>query len=296
MRTDNDTWDIKTSVGATALFVAAARALEATKPDPLTVDRYAELFCRAAGGQWAGVLDGTADSKLITEWGTHFIDFQAARTRYFDAYVAVAVDAGVRQFVLLAAGLDSRAYRLRWPTGAVLFELDQPRVLHFKHEVLSSVGASPAAERREVAVDLRDNWPQALADSGFDPSRTSAFLAEGLMVYLPASAQERLYRGVDALSVPGSRVAIEEGKPMPAAAFEAAKAAERAAGEDGTFFTLTYNERCAPADQWLGQRGWTAVRTPLGDYLRKFGRALPAPGTQAEQMIASNALISAVKR
>ena len=96
MRTDNDTWDIKTSVGATALFVAAARALEATKPDPLTVDRYAELFCRAAGGQWAGVLDGTADSKLIMEWGTHFIDFQAARTRYFDAYVAVAVDAGVR--------------------------------------------------------------------------------------------------------------------------------------------------------------------------------------------------------
>lgn len=99
------------------------------------------------------------------------------------------------------------------------------------------------------------------------------------MVYLPASAQERLYRGVDALSVPGSRAAIEEGKPMPAAAFEAAKAAERAAGEDGTFFTLTYNERCAPADQWLVQRGWTAVRTPLGDYLRKFGRALPAPGT-----------------
>ncbi|MDT7792764.1 MAG: hypothetical protein QOD59_2200, partial [Mycobacterium sp.] len=113
MRTENDTWDIKTSVGSTALFVAAARALEAQKPNPAAIDPYAEVFCRAAGGDWAAVLDGGApDHPLKTEFGEYFVNFQAVRTRYFDNYFLAAAEAGVRQIVLLAAGLDSRAYRL----------------------------------------------------------------------------------------------------------------------------------------------------------------------------------------
>jgi O-methyltransferase involved in polyketide biosynthesis len=147
MRTDNDTWDITTSVGSTALFVAAARALEAKKPDPLAVDPYAELFCRAVGGQWADVLDGVEDdgpaySRLRSDFGEFFVNFQAARTKYFDAYFNQVADAGVRQIVLLAAGLDSRAYRLPWPDGTVVFELDQPRVLEFKGEVLARHGGA----------------------------------------------------------------------------------------------------------------------------------------------------------
>ena len=128
MRTDNDTWDITSSVGATALFVAASRALEANKPDPLVVDPYAEIFCRAVGGEWADVLDGKApDNKLMSEFGEHFVNYQAARTKYFDDYFYArgrrgrAPDRDPRgrpRLTCLPAGLAGRDRRLRARSAA----------------------------------------------------------------------------------------------------------------------------------------------------------------------------------
>lgn len=298
MRTDNDSWDITTSVGSTALFVAAARALEAQKPDPVSVDQYAEVFCRAVGGRWADIVDGKApDSRLLrADFGTAFVNFQAARTRYFDDYFAAASAAGVRQIVILAAGLDSRAYRLPWPDGTVIYELDQPKVLEFKREVLAVHGDRPRAGRREIAVDLRDDWPKVLKHSGFDVTQPAAFIVEGLLVYLPASSQGELFAGLDALAAPGSRAAIEEGQPMPDSVYQAAKAAELASTEDGSFYTLIYNEQIAPAADWFGGRGWSAVPTPLGGYLERLGTALPPEGSQEALMVKANTLVSAVKQ
>lgn len=296
MRTENDSWDIKTSVGSTALFVAAARALEAQKPHPAAVDRYAEVFCRAVGGEWADLLDGGApEHPLKTEFGEHFVNFQGVRTRYFDTYFDAASAAGVRQIVLLAAGLDSRGYRLPWPDGTVVFELDQPRVLEFKREVLAAHGDAPTAERREVAVDLRNDWPQALRDSGFDPSKPSAFIAEGLLIYLPADAQQHLFAGVDSLAAPGSHVAVEEAVPLEADAFEAKREEERAAGNEDSFFTLVYNEQHAPAHEWFGGRGWWTVATPLPYQLRSLGRPVPEPDSEAGVMTGNISLVSGIK-
>src|ERR1700735_3871756 len=156
VRTDDDNWDITTTVGATALLVATARALEAQKPDPLAVDPFAEVFCRKVGGPPADVLDGLLPEHPLKslDWGQHFVNYQGARTRYFDDYFLQAADAGVRQCVIRAAGLDSRAYRLPWPDTTTIFELDRPQVLDFKREVLDEQGAKPNAERREVAIDL----------------------------------------------------------------------------------------------------------------------------------------------
>ena len=297
MRTDNDTWDIKTSVGSTALFVAAARALEAQKPDPAAVDPYAEVFCRAVGGEWADLVDGKSpEHKLKTEFGERFVDFQGVRTRYFDTYFQAAAAAGVRQVVLLAAGLDSRGYRLDWPDGTVVFELDQPAVLEFKREVLERHGAVPTAERREIAVDLRNDWPQALRDNGFDPAKPSAWIAEGLLIYLPGSAQQQLFTGIDTLAAPGSHLAVEESVPMDAAAFEAAREHERTSGEEDTFFSLVYNEQHQPAARFFGNRGWRADATPLTDYLSALGRPVPAPDTEAGSMTGTISLVSATKR
>jgi methyltransferase (TIGR00027 family) len=125
----------------------------------------------------------------MTEFGAHFVNFQGARTRYFDTFFGAAARAGVRQVVILAAGLDSRAYRLDWPDGTVVYELDLPRVLDFKRGVLAARGDQPRTERVEIAVDLRDDWRHALGDTGFDPGEPAAFIAEGLLVYLPATAQ-----------------------------------------------------------------------------------------------------------
>ena len=301
VRTDNDNWDITTSVGSTALFVATARALEAQKPDPLALDPYAEVFCRAVGGETADVLDGKIpDHELKTpEWGEHFVNFQGARTKYFDTYFRQAADAGVRQVVILAAGLDSRAYRLPWPDQTTIFELDRPQVLDFKREVLAEQGAKPNAERREVAIDLREDWPQALRDSGFDSTKPSAWIAEGLLIYLPADAEEQLFSGINALASPGSHVAVEDGAPMSSDDYSAAVEEERAAVAEGdrrVFFQLVYNERHAPADQWFGEHGWTAEATPLADYLREAGRPVPGLDVEAGQMVARNTLVRAVKR
>jgi methyltransferase (TIGR00027 family) len=304
VRTDNDNWDITTSVGSTALFVATARALEAQKPDPLALDPYAEVFCRAVGGNVADVLDGKIpDHELKTpDWGAYFVNFQGARTKYFDTYFRQAADAGVRQVVILAAGLDSRAYRLPWPDQTTIFELDRPQVLDFKREVLAEQGAKPNAERREVAIDLREDWPQALRDSGFDSTEPSAWIAEGLLIYLPADAEEQLFSGINALASPGSHVAVEDGAPMSSDHYSAAVEEERAAAAEGerrVFFQLVYNERHAPADQWFGEHGWTAEATPLADYLREVGRPVPGtdgPDARAGWMVARNSLVRAVKR
>lgn len=301
MRTENDNWDITTSVGATALFVATARALEAQKPDPVAIDPFAEVFCRAIGGSVADVLDGKIpDHQLKTpDWGQHFVDFQGARTKFFDVYFQRAADAGVRQVVILAAGLDSRAYRLSWPDQTTIFELDRPQVLDFKREVLTEQGATPNAERREVAIDLREDWPQALRDSGFDAAEPSAWIAEGLLLYLPAAAQEQLFTGIDALASPGSHAAVEDSVPMSPEELEAGIEEERAArakGDERLFFQLVYNEQHAPADQWFNEHGWAASPTPLADYLREVGRSVPGPDSEARSMVARNYLVRAVKK
>ena len=298
MRTDNDTWDITTSVGSTALFVATARALEAQKPDPLALDPFAEVFCRAVGGPWAAVLDGEAPEHPLKtpEFGQHFVTFQAARTRFFDAYFNRVAQAGVGQIVLLAAGLDSRAYRLDWVPGTTIYELDQPQVLEFKREAVAAHGATAKAERREIAIDLRDDWPQALRDSGFQPDQPSAWIAEGLLIYLPASAQEQLFTGIDALASSGSHLAVEEGRPMDHDLFQAKVEETKSADNDrAQWFQLIYNEQVAPAAQWFGDRGWTAEDVTLLDYLTSVGRSVESADAEAANMLNSITLVSAVK-
>jgi len=120
-------------------------------------------------------------------------DYQAVRTHYFDGYFDAAVRTGIRHVVILAAGLDSRAYRLNWPAGTTVFEIDQPKVLSYKTSTLDAHGAAPKARRVPVAADLRDDWPAALIAAGFDATQPTAWLAEGLLPYLPGDAQDRLF-------------------------------------------------------------------------------------------------------
>jgi O-methyltransferase involved in polyketide biosynthesis len=177
--------------------------------------------------------------------------------------------------------------------------LDWARVGSVAARVLAEQGATPTAERREIAIDLREDWPQALRDSGFDASKPSAWIAEGLLIYLPAAAQQQLFTGIDALASSGSHVAVEDGAPMPAEAFTAALKAERAAQAEGDkrlFFQLVYNERHAPAEEWFAEHGWKPVATPLADYLKEAGRPVPGPDNEAGPMIARNTLVRRSRR
>ncbi|HUH69514.1 MAG TPA: class I SAM-dependent methyltransferase [Mycobacterium sp.] len=225
-RHEGDTWDLASGVGATATMVAAARAVATRADRPLIDDPYAEPLVRAVGvdlltrlatgevnpndlNDVADVQDGATGS---TGAMSRMADNMAVRTKFFDEFFLDATKAGIKQVVILASGLDSRAYRLPWPAGTVVYEVDQPRVVEFKSRTLAELGAIPAAYRRVVAIDLRDDWAAALRAAGFDPAQPTAWSAEGLLGYLPPEAQDRLLDTVTALSAPGSRFATESAR------------------------------------------------------------------------------------
>lgn len=208
-RFDGDSWDLASSVGATATAVAARRAMASKGPNPLIDDPFAEPLVNAVGvdafiRMMNGQIEVAEDDPAFTP--QRLSEGMAVRTRFFDSFFLAAAEAGIRQAVILASGLDTRAYRLPWPTGTVLYEIDQPRVIEFKTRTLAGLGATPTADRRAVGIDLRDDWPAALRDSGFDTARPTAWIAEGLLGYLPPEAQDRLFDNITALSATGSRV------------------------------------------------------------------------------------------
>ncbi|WP_069162504.1 SAM-dependent methyltransferase [Nocardia altamirensis] len=283
MRTEGDTWDIVSSVGMTALQVAAARAVEAQRPDALVHDEYAALFVAAAGD--ADTARAIADP---AHWaGTPLANgFMGLRSKFFDDLFIDAGSAGVRQAVILAAGLDARAYRLDWPTGTTVFEVDQPKVLEFKRQVLTDAGAVPKADRREVAVDLRDDWPAALIDAGFDPAEPTAWSAEGLLPYLPGAAQDALFTRIDLLSAPGSRLATDTTADtidfQQLADYQAEHASDSPFGKLDVGSLFYTDERADPA-VWLAGQGWTTAAFAAGELATRYDRSIPeVPGPFAQ--------------
>ena len=285
VRTDGDSWDITESVGATALGVAAARAAETARPDALIRDDYAYLLTASAGPAWAQMASADdewlRDDEQARRQHEMARNYQAVRTHYFDGYFDAAVRAGIRQVVILAAGLDSRAYRLDWPTGTTAFEIDQPKVLDYKTSTLDAHGALPKARRVPVAVDLRDDWPAALLAAGFDPAQPTAWLAEGLLPYLPGDAQDRLFDLVTAHSAAGSRIAVEAFNLHPSqySSEKRALRRERTAqlrerlGLDLDVDTLMYtDDRRADAAEWLVSHGWRVDAVPSAEEMARLGR------------------------
>ncbi|MFI0816195.1 class I SAM-dependent methyltransferase [Streptomyces sp. NPDC021098] len=266
-------------VGRTALMVAAARAIEAHRPDALARDPYAEHFVRAAGrasAHWPvrpqQVPGGDADP-LWGRLGRYF----GLRTRVLDDFLLARARAGIRQVVLLGAGLDTRAYRLDWPPGCTVFEVDQGPVLTFKHGVLGELRAVRRAERITIAADLRHGWAGALTAAGFDPARPTAWLAEGLLLYLPRAAEQRLIDTVDGLSAPGSALAYEVKLGAESAAVRESPVYSAARHRLGVDLLALFDGEPRPGSAAdLTARGWsTAVRTPY-DFTRRYGRG-PLP-------------------
>jgi methyltransferase (TIGR00027 family) len=310
-RTADDSWDIATSVGATAVMVALARAVETASAEPLIRDQFAEVLVstpelegvREQVAAWwapepdAGSEDG-ADPDFTVD-SQHMIDYQAVRTHFFDAYFADALAAGIRQVVILAAGLDSRAYRLDWPHGTVVYEIDLPKVLEYKAETLAAHGATPVVDRRPVPVDLRNDWPQALRDAGFNATRPTSWLAEGLLPFLPAAAQEAMFASIDKLSGSGSRAAVEifgvdqEKRREAEQKWHELRARREARGQDTSFnpFDLWFDDEGRPdCADWFGAHGWTTRVVSAREEGLQLGRA-----PQSEERPFTNSFVTATK-
>ena len=281
-RTDDDSWDPASGVGATATMVAAGRAMATKDPRRLINDPFAEPLVRAVGIDFfVAMLDDTLGTSAFPDSSPERVEAMIAgmamRTKFFDDYFTTTA-AGVRQAVILASGLDSRAFRLAWPPGTVVYEIDQPGVIDFKNRVLGDLGAQPTAERRTVGIDLRGDWPAALRDAGFDPGAPTAWLAEGLLIYLPPEAQDRLFDTITALSVPGSTMATEYAPGIIEFDFE--KARDRAAmmrerGLDIDMASLIYPGPRSHVMEYLRAKGWQVTGAPRDELLTRNGLQPP---------------------
>ncbi|WP_322857864.1 class I SAM-dependent methyltransferase [Mycobacterium shigaense] len=293
-RYDGDTWDLASSVGVTATMVAAARAIATRAERPIINDPFAEplvkavgvdLLSRLASGELdpaelndvADVRDGAAGSAGAM---SRMADNMAVRTKFFDGFFTDATNAGIKQVVILASGLDSRAYRLAWPAGTVVYEVDQPQVVEFKSRTMAELGVTPTAYRRVVAVDLRDDWPTALRTAGFHPTQPAAWSAEGLLGYLPPDAQDRLLDTITELSAPGSRLATESTPSLEPG--EEAKMRERmqtiadrwrAHGFDLDMAGLVYLGDRNEAVGYLADRGWSLDSSSIQELFADNGFA-----------------------
>ena len=255
--------DTPTGVGTTALGVAMMRAHETERPDHLFTDPLAAAFVAGAG--WERPDPATIRDSDRSRIGT-MAQWVSARTRFLDDLLSDAAAGGVRQVVLLGAGLDSRAFRLPWPEGVRLFELDTPAMLGFKERVLAERDAQPAAERIVVEIDLRDDWVGALRAAGFDATAPVAWVIEGLLVYLPQDDVDRLLRDVSALSVPGSRMGITASSGGSIDAWRDTVGDEVSA--------LWISAMPEDPEAWMAEYGWTATAYDSRERLAAYGRAV----------------------
>ncbi|KIF66897.1 SAM-dependent methyltransferase [Streptomyces sp. AcH 505] len=271
---------VEGGVGVTALLVAAARAIETHRHDTLAQDAYAEHFVRAAPASagWPVRMQHVADGDANPLWG-RFARYFGLRTRVFDDFLLRSVQHYARQVVLFGAGMDSRAYRLDWPPGCVIFEIDREGVLAFKHRVLDGLSATPKATRVPVPVDLRADWVGALADAGFDPAAPGVWLAEGLLFYLPAAAETYLLDTVDRLSTPGSALAFEVKLDRDLLEYRDSPLYTSTTRQIGIDLLDLFDRAPRPDSAGdLARKGWsTAVHTPY-DFTQHHGRGpLPEP-------------------
>jgi methyltransferase (TIGR00027 family) len=257
------------AVGRTALGVARVRAAESARAQPLFTDPYAAEFLAAAGSEPDGTAE-TAPTEEQRRWRAAIAFHIVMRTRFFDDYLTDAVAGGCEQVVLLGAGLDARAFRFDWPRELRWFEVDLPEVLTFKQSVLDSTGAEAGCDRRALVADLSGDWAAPLRDVGFRPTAPTAWLAEGLLVYLDSETAAHVLGTATTLSAPGSRLALERGDVATQVA-----TTDTADRPDEASALWRGGLGHSPA-VWLADRGWRTTEHETREIATSYGRQAPA--------------------
>jgi methyltransferase (TIGR00027 family) len=278
-RTRDDSWDLKTGVGTTATLVAAARAVASRQTDPVICDPFAEVLVRAVGLRlFTQLVDGTIKfADLDVEWMPAYFGM---RSRSFDDFVLDACRSGIRQAVILASGLDCRAYRLGWPPAMSIYEVDQPQVIDWKRSVLTGLGWAPAEGHHCVGIDLRHDWPTALRRAGFDDAQSTVWIVEGLLIgYLPPETHDEILDAITTLSASGSQLGADYVDSHRADAlgenFRKYHALWNKRDPDIDLRSLTFAGQHADPAAYLAQRGWTTRSADVADIFCSAGRTPP---------------------
>jgi methyltransferase (TIGR00027 family) len=258
-------------VSETALGAAEMRAEESLRPDRLIDDPYAAAFVAAAPPLFPD-LPSIDDDAELGAYKQAFVDEIAIRTRFFDHYLWAGCASGARQVVLLAAGLDTRAFRLDWPDGVRIFELDLPGLFAFKEQVLTGRRATPRCARTVVPVDLRDDWPTQLTDAGFEPQLASVWAAEGLLAYFSADESVRLLTTVGAMCTTGSQLSFEYDDFVEGSALTDV----RAMAAMDPVSSMWKGGLDQPPPAWLASHGWEVQTHARATVATRYERAMPA--------------------
>jgi methyltransferase (TIGR00027 family) len=269
------------AVGVTGVGVAAIRAAESARPDRLFDDPFAARF--AAAGGWEGSRRGAGRAASLWQW-------IAVRTRFLDEVVLGACAGGCRQVVILGAGLDARAFRLDWPHGTRVWELDLPAILEFKDGVVRQEGWRAACDRRSVAGDLSGDWAGPLVDAGFDAGAGTVWLAEGLLAYLTEEVGNRLLAVAADLSVPGSRMGLTVASAERLRGWRDSHPDNRAVR--GDYVALWQSAAPADPERWLASLGWQATFYATAERSAAYGR----PPGDAKGEMSGSGLVEAVRR
>lgn len=243
-------------LSATAAWTASVRARESERADG--------LFC----DPWAALLAGETGLAWIAPRSTESVTPIIIRTRYFDDFLQrVTREEGITQVILLAAGLDTRAFRLSWPAGTTFFELDQTAVLAYKSNVLNAAQAQPTCTRQAIGADLTQPWTEALLAGGFDPQIPAVWLLEGFLFYLPKETVTQLLDAVTSLAAPGSWLGFDIINSVMLTSPLTRNWIEMQA-QSGAPWIGTLDDPVG----FLAQRGWAASLTQAGAEDANYGR------------------------
>jgi len=244
-------------LGSTGRWTAGVRARESLREDRLFNDPWAAALAGEDGQEWAEHRSGDDGVSI------------AIRTRFFDDFLQrVTGEHAIRQVVLMAAGMDTRAFRLSWPEKTRFFELDQPQVLQYKEQILRSVGALLASERHAIEVDLTgDPWSEALITAGFAPHQPTAWLLEGFLHYLPKENVTRMLDEITSLATPGSWIGFDIINSAMLTSPWTRQWVEKLA-DSGVPWIGTMDD----PEAFLATRGWKATLTLAGEEEANYGR------------------------
>jgi methyltransferase (TIGR00027 family) len=253
-----------TPVGLTSRWIAASRALETESQSPLFHDPFARTLSGDAGFAMLAAMraaPGITDAKGPEP-------YLSIRTRFLDdAIVGAAREGAITQAVILAAGMDARAFRLDWPRGLTLFEVDRDDVFDHKEAVLSGLNARPTCDRRIVRADLSQQWTEALIAAGFDPSRPTAILTEGLLMYLDEQVVVDLFASLGALACEGSWIGMDIINTEVLTSPYMAKYLKKLAD-----FGCPWRFGVRDPIEFLAERGWRGVAVVPGEPEANYGR------------------------
>lgn len=249
-------------VGQTAIFIAWQRHAESQRPDALFRDPLASIL-----------LDELAGTPTFTHVGevarrANHPQYFAVRTRFFDDQLLAAMRSGVRQVVTLAAGMDGRSARLECPPGTRWFELDLPEMTAFKRALLAQSGVGLRCDWRLVAADLTGDWVDRLCAAGFEPAQPTAWLVEGLLMYLTEASGDALVAQATSLSAPGSTILVEQLQAMMLG--EEGKPARTLVESQGARWLSARDD----IEGWLASHGWQVAQYAGSDPRISHGRSV----------------------